>query len=149
MHPDLKYMTDKAFFMNICLVLCDMFGYRSIITQDQFFELGFSERKLIFVLDIYDILKSTRKNIKINAKLSRVEAGAPHASDLAMVEYQVVNHRDNIAKNMLFKLNTQTQLRQLTVTEEVMLGSPAKSEAATVITQPGYVPLRNKPIDLF
>jgi hypothetical protein len=85
-----------------------MFGYRSTITQDQFFDRGFSERKLIFVLDIYDILKSTRKNLKINTKLSRVEAGAPHASDLAMVEYQVVNHRDNIAKNMLFKLNTQT-----------------------------------------
>lgn len=83
-----------------------MFGYRANITTEQFFEKGFAERKLIFVLDIYDILKSTRKNIKINTKLARVEAGAPHASDEAMKEYQVVNHRDNIAKNMLFKINT-------------------------------------------
>lgn len=108
MHPDLKYMPDKKFYKNICLVLCDMFGYRATMTQDQFFERGFAERKLIFVLDIYDILKSTRKNIKINSKLARVEAGAPHASDMAMKEYQVVNHKDNVAKNMLFKLNTET-----------------------------------------
>jgi hypothetical protein len=85
-----------------------MFGYRANITHEQFFEKGFAERKLIFVLDIYDILKSTRKNIKINTKLNRVEAGAPHATDESMKEYQVVNHRDNVAKNMLFKLNTET-----------------------------------------
>jgi len=51
-------------------------------------------------------LKQTRKKIKINEKLGRVEAGAPHASDEAMKEYQIVNHKDNIAKNMLFKINT-------------------------------------------
>ena len=105
MHPELKYMPDKPFYKNTCLLLCDMFGYRADIAPDQFFQKGFAERKLIFVLDIYDILKSTRKNIKINAHLARVEAGAPHASDEAMKEYQIVNHRDNVAKNVLFKLN--------------------------------------------
>jgi hypothetical protein len=34
MHPDLKYMPDQAFYNNICLVLCDMFGYRANITKE-------------------------------------------------------------------------------------------------------------------
>jgi hypothetical protein len=56
-------------------------------------------------------LKSTRKKLKINSKLVKADIGAPHASDEAMKLYQVVNHKDNVAKNMLFKLNTQTQTR--------------------------------------
>jgi hypothetical protein len=27
MHPDVKYMPDAAFFKNVTLILCDMFGY--------------------------------------------------------------------------------------------------------------------------
>ena len=52
------------------------------------------------ILNIYDILKNTRKNIKINTKLARAQIGAPHASDEATKEYQVINHRENIAKKI-------------------------------------------------
>ena len=47
-----------------------------------------------------------------------------------MKEYQIVNHKDNVAKNILFKINTQTQKRKLTVLEEVQLGAAREEETA-------------------
>ena len=70
---------------------------------------------MVLVLSIYDILKKTRKGLKINSQLTRVEAGAPHASDESRKEYQVVNHKENVAKNMLFKINTSTEKRVIKV----------------------------------
>lgn len=61
---------------------------------------------MILVLDLYDILKKTRKGVKINTKLNRVERGAPHASDEAVKQYEVINHKENVARNMVFKINT-------------------------------------------
>ena len=108
-------MPDEAFYKNACLLLCDLFGYRVDLTPQQFFATGFAERKMVLVLSIYDILKKTRQGLKINSKLTRVELGAPHASDESRKQYQIVNHRDNIAKNMLFKINTAMEKRTLTV----------------------------------
>jgi len=104
-HPDVKFMPDNVFYKNICLILCDLFGYRIDMTPKQFFELGFAEKKLILVLDLYDILKKCRKGLKINKNLVRVVEGVAHASDETRKEYQVVNHKENVAKNMLFKIN--------------------------------------------
>ena len=61
---------------------------------------------MILVLDLYDILKKTRKGIKVNNKLTRVERGAPHATDEAVKQYEVINHKENVARNMVFKINT-------------------------------------------
>jgi|TARA_B110001450_G_C17356049_1_gene373570 hypothetical protein len=63
------------------------------------------------ILNIYDILKNTRKNIKINAKLGRADPEANYACDEAIKEYQVVNHRDKTSKKMQFKINTEMQKR--------------------------------------
>ena len=76
---------------------------------------------MILVLCIYDILKKTRKGLKINYQLTRVEAGAPHASDESRKEYQIVNHKDQVAKNVLFKINTTTEKRTLTVKDTIDL----------------------------
>jgi hypothetical protein len=86
-HSDLKYMADGKFYSSVCLILCDLFGFRADLNSNQFFDIGYAERKLIMVLNIYDILKNTRKNIKINSKLARAEVGAPRACDEAMKEY--------------------------------------------------------------
>jgi len=82
-----KYLPDAQFFKATSLILCDLFGYRVDLTPAQFFEKGYAERKLILVLNIYDILKKVRKGIKINDKLARVEKGAAHAADEAIKEY--------------------------------------------------------------
>jgi hypothetical protein len=86
-HPDVKFMPDETFFKNISLILCDLFNYRVDMTSKQFFGPGFAEKKLIMILDLYDILKNCRKGLKINSKLVRVEPGAPHASDESRKEY--------------------------------------------------------------
>jgi len=114
-HKDLKFMPDPAFFKNTILILCDLFGYRTELTPQQFFDKGYGERKMVLVLSIYDILKKTRKGLKINHQLTRVEAGAPHASDESRKEYQVINHKNHVAKNVLIKINTTTEKRTLTV----------------------------------
>lgn len=69
-HEDLKFMPDMQFFQNVCLILCDLFGYRTNLTPKQFFQEGYAERKLILLLDIYDILKKTRESLKVNDKLA-------------------------------------------------------------------------------
>ncbi len=51
------------------------------------------------------MLKKTRKNIKINSKLSKQDTENPYAADEAIKEYRLVNHRDNVAKNIIFKIN--------------------------------------------
>ena len=104
-------MPDGQFFQSVCLILCDLFAFRVDMTSNQFFDSGFAEKKLILVLNIYDILKNTRKNIKINDKLGHVEVGAPYASDQAVKEYQVINHKDKVSKKMQFKINTEMQQR--------------------------------------
>ena len=86
-NSDIKYLPDGQFLKNVLLILCDLFGYRSDLTPSQFFMDGFVERKLILVLDIYDILKSVRKGLKINSRLSRAETGANHAADETIKEY--------------------------------------------------------------
>ena len=98
------------------------------------------------ILNIYDILKNTRKNIKINTKLARAQIGAPHASDEATKEYQVINHRENIAKKIQFKINTEVQTRKLTVVEQVDI-TPTLAEEIGDTDQASsndnkYVPLR-------
>ena len=70
------------------------------MTPKQFFDIGFAEKKLILILDIYDILKNCRKGLKINHNLVRVTEGIAHAADESRKEYQVVNHKDNVAKNI-------------------------------------------------
>ena len=55
---------------------------------------------MIFVLEIYDILKRVRKSLKVNEKLSAAQkpgsSGAVYASDETVKEYTVVNHRDQV-----------------------------------------------------
>ena len=65
------------FLKCVTLFLVDLFGYRVNIDSKQFFQEGFTERKLILILDIYDILKNVRKNIRINNNISKkIKPGA-------------------------------------------------------------------------
>jgi hypothetical protein len=95
-NKDLKFLPDTQFYKSLTLILCDMFGYRVDLSHAQFFAKGYSEKKMIMALDIYDILKKTRKGIKVNTKLTRKEIGATHADDETIKEYQVINHRENV-----------------------------------------------------
>ena len=39
----------------------DLFKYRVQLSPDQFIEKGFAERKMLLVLDIYDMLKHIKR----------------------------------------------------------------------------------------
>lgn len=56
-HKDIKFLPDKAFYKSVCLILCDLFGYRAEMSQEHFFKMGSTERKIVMALQIYDILK--------------------------------------------------------------------------------------------
>lgn len=68
------------------------------MTAKQFFQDGYAERKLILILDIYDILKNVRKNIQINNKLAMTQqpgtSGAVLATDETVKRYAVINHQE-------------------------------------------------------
>lgn len=61
---------------------------------------------MILILEVYDILKRIRKNLKVNEKL-QVKTGAVYAADESVKEYTVINHKDQIQTQMLMKINTE------------------------------------------
>lgn len=116
-HKDIKFLPDHPFYKSVCLILCDLFGYRAEMTIDQFFKRGLVERKIMMVLNIYDIMKKVRKGTKINNRLTRREQGAKHATDESYKQYQVVDHQNHVSKSFVFKINPEMQKRQITLVE--------------------------------
>lgn len=74
------------------------------MSQDQFFQEGFSERKLILILDIYDYLKEVKNAQKVQTALTACDSG-PYPSDIPNRVYEVVNHRTNEATKFHFAMN--------------------------------------------
>ena len=58
---EIRYMTDSKFMKNIAKFLIDLFKYRVQLAPDQFTEKGFAERKMLLVLDVYDMLKEIKR----------------------------------------------------------------------------------------
>lgn len=92
----------------MCLLLTDVFGYKPAIGQDQFFQEGYSERKLILVLDVYDFLKEVKHSQKVQTTLAAHDSG-PYPSDIPTRTYEVINHRTNEATKFHFKMNATLQ----------------------------------------
>ena len=44
-------------------LLRDEFGYKPALSKDQFFSMGFSERKLIFIIDLIRLTKELRDKL--------------------------------------------------------------------------------------
>lgn len=82
-----------------------MFNQRVSMQPDQFFEYGFAERKLILVLDLFDLISKAKKDLKIEKTLNARGAG-PYASDKSNHAYTVVNHLEKKAKEYDFKINS-------------------------------------------
>jgi hypothetical protein len=66
----MQYLPDGKFYRNISLMLCDLFGYRVSMNNEQFFQEGYAERKLILILDVYDIVKRTKTELKLEYTLA-------------------------------------------------------------------------------
>ncbi|TPX70426.1 hypothetical protein SpCBS45565_g01761 [Spizellomyces sp. 'palustris'] len=65
---------DARFMESVYRLLRDEFGYRPQITREQFFSMGFAERKLIFVGDLIRLSKTLHVNLARNiAKKQKID----------------------------------------------------------------------------
>ena len=90
------------------------------MSQDQFFQEGFAERKLILILDIYDFLKEVKHSQKVQTILAACDTG-PYPSDVSNRVYEVVNHRKNEATKFHFNMNATLQQAKTTVLQKTDL----------------------------
>lgn len=50
--------------------MIDLFKYRVALLPEQFITRGYTERKMVLVLDLYDVIKQIRKISKVGYKLN-------------------------------------------------------------------------------
>jgi hypothetical protein len=81
---DTQYLPDAKFYRQFVLLMLDAFNYRVSMSGEQFFQPGYSERKIILVLDLYDFIKETKRGLKRDAHLAAVDAG-PYPSDVPSI----------------------------------------------------------------
>ncbi|TNV73776.1 hypothetical protein FGO68_gene7802 [Halteria grandinella] len=111
---DTQYLPDAKFYRQFSLIMLDAFGYRVAMSGDQFFQAGYSERKIILALDLYDFIKETKSSLKRDAQLTAVDNG-PYASDVPNIKYEVINHRKGEATKIEFSMNSTLQQSKITV----------------------------------
>jgi hypothetical protein len=92
-NTDIQFLPDGKFFRNLSLMLVDVFAYRVKLSNDQFFESGFSEQKMLLPLEIYDIIKKVKKHTKVEKTLQAKDSHRPHPCDLADKGYGLVDHK--------------------------------------------------------
>lgn len=85
--------------------MLDVFNYRVSMSGEQFFQQGYSERKIILVLDLYDYIKETKQALKRDTQLVAVDK-RPYASDIPNIKYEVINHRKGEATKIEFSMNS-------------------------------------------
>lgn len=83
---------DSRFIECVYKLLRDEFTYKPAITKEQFFSLGFSERKIILTCDIIDMC------IELNKKLIRVDYNKSYTSKKSQ-NYNNSAKKRNRAKN--------------------------------------------------
>ena len=78
---EIRYLIESKFIRELSKVLIDLFKYRVALAPDQFIQSGFTERKMVLVLDLYDLVKQVRKMSKIGHRLTMKETKFEHACD--------------------------------------------------------------------
>jgi len=74
-------MIENKFIRDLTKVLLQVFNYRVALSPEQFIQPGYSERKMVLVLDVYDLVKQVRKNAKITTKINMKDATWRHPCD--------------------------------------------------------------------
>lgn len=108
-------MIDLKFFRNIQVIFADIFKYRVSLSADQFVEMGYAERKMCLVLDIYDLIKQVKKESKVHKRLHNVDPNWKHPCDLAIKDYGLIDHQNNVQKELQFRLNSTLLQRTIAV----------------------------------
>lgn len=93
-------MGEHKFCKALHSILGEHFGYQVDLSPDQFVQQGFGERKLILVLDVYDIVKQVRKQSKVHKRLAQVDRQWEHPCDQALKQYSVCDHTEHLLKDI-------------------------------------------------
>jgi hypothetical protein len=88
---------------------------------------GFGERKLILVLDVYDIVKQVRKQSKVQKRLAHVDRKWEHPCDQALKQYSVCDHTEHLLKDIQYKMNA-TLLKSSLVVQKVSKVDPETNQ---------------------
>lgn len=89
---EIRYLIEAKFIREMSKVLIDQFKYRVALSPDQFIQSGYTERKMVLVLDLYDLVKQVRNMAKVGERLTMKDKEYEHACDQALKHYSVVNH---------------------------------------------------------
>ena len=63
---EIQFLPDAKFIKELSKVLIDLFKYRVALSPEQFILSGYTERKMVLVLDLYDLVKQVRNMSKVN-----------------------------------------------------------------------------------
>ena len=111
---EIRYMNDSKFIRELSKVLIDLFRYRVQLAPDQFTEKGFAERKMLLVLDIYDMLKEIKRQDKVDKRLKMKDVKFEHGGEMPVRNYAVIDHTNGLAKKMQFNMNAA--MKKISVT---------------------------------
>ena len=53
----IQFLIESKFLKELSKVLLDLFQYRIALSSEQFIQQGYTERKMVLVLDLYDLIK--------------------------------------------------------------------------------------------
>ena len=101
----IQYMVENKFLREFTKVMIDLFKYRVALSPEQFIQRGYTERKMVLVLDLYDLVKQVRKMAKIGYKINMKDTTWQHPCDQPFKQYQVIDHSRGISKQMQFNMN--------------------------------------------
>ena len=86
-------------------MLVDLFQYRVALSPEQFIQKGFTERKMVLVLDLYDIVKQVRHVAKLGTRFAAKDTKWEHPCDQPVKNYAIVDHQKGLSKQMQFNMN--------------------------------------------
>ena len=95
---EIQFLIEAKFLKELAKVLVDLFQYRVTLAPEQFIQQGFTERKMVLVLDLYDLIKQVRKMAKVGYRINMKDTAWQHPSDLPVKSYQVIDHTNGIRK---------------------------------------------------
>ena len=75
---DIVQMDDHKFFKSILYILVNLFGYKTKISQDQFFKYGFAEMKMLLCCDVIAHVRNKQKQLKMQRSLSAQRYASRH-----------------------------------------------------------------------
>merc|ERR1711893_569213 len=116
----IQYMVEGKFLREFSKVLIDLFKYRVALAPEQFIAKGYTERKMVLVLDLYDLVKQVRKMAKIGYKINMKDKSWEHPCDQPFKQYQLVDHARGISKQMQFNMNACLLHRNITCQQECL-----------------------------